>query len=681
MFQIVKNQAAESEKEEIAAMRHLPRRGPLPGRSGMTPLRLVLITAATLVCARLAEAVVHHSADAVVQALNGNDEGDPPPCPRVCLFRAVAHVFLSPGTGIGVLGEGGVSPFEDMAIGATANMEALRETARLKRRSMDLMHETAAQAFMRAKKQKEEATQLFKMLEKKALEKKLAKAKEVKKKRKARVLQKYEDSIPFDMRGRMVRPGQNIDKSARAVDVTQGQANEVGEEATCVPPTSSSQCNAPGCATCDADAVDDKNKCLTCTERYDFIDKGAGDCLGICQPTSSTREDNERPAGAVCSDQDRAKHTRDGCPPGCDTCWRDDPNNQHRCMSCKPGWNYVDGAFKDCTGRCISWLDIERNHTANVTSAEDEDIACCKTASCRFRSCRNWFSGGIDPGEVEARKLAKESYDLALQEIKNASEAETRERGPVGAEVAKIVAEEQVRRDKLEKEANMTGIAPNGTYIPGTAWFDQPDENDNKTIVYKAPAPPEAWQNVFGPDAKTTRNNRTGELNIAYDAEGYPKPWEDPADADVTTGTNLDPDPAKYNETDNYWNPAKVAKRKAARLAKDAAAVAAAKAAAGGNSSVSNSSDATLELGDVHEGAADEEEAPKPTKKLTERERVAQQMQALPKELLKDADLTGIIGAAEFEVGSPSGEFEVGGPGVTAASPSAFAAPEHPLFE
>ena len=39
----------------------------------MTPLRMVLITAATLVCARLAEAVVHRGTDAVVQALNGHE--------------------------------------------------------------------------------------------------------------------------------------------------------------------------------------------------------------------------------------------------------------------------------------------------------------------------------------------------------------------------------------------------------------------------------------------------------------------------------------------------------------------------------------------------------------------------------------------------------------------------------
>ena len=189
----------------------------------------------------------------------------------------------------------------------------------------------------------------------------------------------------------------------------------------------------------------------------------------------------------------------------------------------------------------------------------------------------------------------------------------------------------------------MTGIAPNGTYIPGTAWFDQPSEHDGKTITYKAPAPPQAELDIFGPDAKTTRDNRTGELNIAYDKEGYPKPWENPKDAEVKTGTNLDPDPAKYNETDNYWNPAKVAKRKAARLAKEAAAVAAA--------SRSSNTTAEEELGDVHFITEDKEQTPTSTQRGPEGS-IAQQMRALPKEFLKDADLTGIIGSASFEIGS-----------------------------
>jgi len=324
-------------------------------------------------------------------------------------------------------------------------------------------------------------------------------------------------------------------------------------------------------------------------------------------------------------------------------------------MSCRPGWTYKDGAFKDCTGRCLDQFAIAEAKAVNVTSAEDEDESCCKYSTCRFRNCRSWFAGGIDPNEVEARKLAKESVQLALQEIKNASEAETRERGPVGGEVALIVAEEKVRRDKLAVEANMTGLAPNGTYIPGTAWFDQPEYHDNHT--FKAPPPPQAELDIFGPDAISTINNRTGELNIAYNKEGYPKPWDNPGDSKVVTGTNLDPDPAKYNETDNHFNPVKVAKRKAARLAADAAAVAAVKAAL-------SSSNSTLELGDGHDatGAEMEDAAAKPKpkistfKKLNEEESIAQQMKALPPQMLADSDLSDIFGAAHFEVGPQGGD-------------------------
>jgi len=38
---------------------------------------MVLITVATLLCARLAEAAVHHSKEAVVNALNGDESGVP----------------------------------------------------------------------------------------------------------------------------------------------------------------------------------------------------------------------------------------------------------------------------------------------------------------------------------------------------------------------------------------------------------------------------------------------------------------------------------------------------------------------------------------------------------------------------------------------------------------------------
>ena len=62
---------------------------------------------------------------------------------------------------------------------------------------------------------------------------------------------------------------------------------------------------------------------------------------------------------------------------------------------------------------------------------------------------------------------------------------------------------------------------------------------------------------IRGENALSSYNASTGEITLAYDSEGYPKPWENADKA--PKGTNLDPDPSKYADADSPFNETYVA--------------------------------------------------------------------------------------------------------------------------
>merc|ERR1719506_1608574 len=81
---------------------------------------------------------------------------------------------------------------------------------------------------------------------------------------------------------------------------------------------------------------------------------------------------------------------------------------------------------------------------------------CCRFNNCSVEykvDCQNWFSNGIDPGEVEARKEADQRNAAALAHIEIANKADANRGNMTAAEeTASLVADEKKRNDELLAE-------------------------------------------------------------------------------------------------------------------------------------------------------------------------------------------------------------------------------------
>jgi len=207
----------------------------------------------------------------------------------------------------------------------------------------------------------------------------------------------------------------------------------------------------------------------------------------------------------------------------------------------------------DATDVEAKLIDPEYNYVLKV-----DNVMCCKFNNCSDEyevDCSSWFSNGIDPGEEEARKEADQRHEAALSHIELVHKADVNRGNMTGAEeTALFVAHENKREDELMAETKMNGTNGNA------AWWDLPQYKPTSK-AYKASAPPASELAVRGPNATSTVDERTGEITMAYDDEGYPKPWDtsDMSDYDFPKGTNLDPDPAKYTDPDSPFNETYVA--------------------------------------------------------------------------------------------------------------------------
>lgn len=134
---------------------------------------------------------------------------------------------------------------------------------------------------------------------------------------------------------------------------------------------------------------------------------------------------------------------------------------------------------------------------------------------------RDWWNAVMPTGEGSARREAQTRLHAAMKEI---AASRKREKAADLAEknrLAAILADEKKRQNELLKET-MMNTSENG-------WWNLPKwQPENKTDYdvtkgYPPPAMPKEWTDIYGPNATSYINGTS--LHIAYDAEGYPKPW------------------------------------------------------------------------------------------------------------------------------------------------------------
>lgn len=146
---------------------------------------------------------------------------------------------------------------------------------------------------------------------------------------------------------------------------------------------------------------------------------------------------------------------------------------------------------------------------------------------------RDWWNAKMPEGESAARKEAQTRLQAAMKEIassrKREKEADSAEKNRLLA----ILADEKKRQTELLKET-MMNTSDNG-------WWDLPKwQPANKsdydvTKGYPPPVMPKEWMDIYGPNAKSYMNGTS--LHIAYDKEGYPKPWNNTNSTNSTNAT------------------------------------------------------------------------------------------------------------------------------------------------
>lgn len=159
-----------------------------------------------------------------------------------------------------------------------------------------------------------------------------------------------------------------------------------------------------------------------------------------------------------------------------------------------------------------------------IQPVEVQSPMCCRWGNCtNGTDCRNWWNAHIPDGEAEARQEANERMLTLMKLIAESRVREAKADNETKTNLEGIISTEEERTASLLKETTMNS-SENG-------WWDlpryqpEPQKDHNVSIGYPAPAPPQDWMDIYGPNATSTYNETTGQMRIAYDEEGYPKPW------------------------------------------------------------------------------------------------------------------------------------------------------------
>lgn len=128
-------------------------------------------------------------------------------------------------------------------------------------------------------------------------------------------------------------------------------------------------------------------------------------------------------------------------------------------------------------------------------------------------------------GEADARIKANERMAEAMKEIAESRIREAKADADNADRMESLYQKEKERQDELLAETTMNTTENGWWDLP--RWNPENQTDHNVSIGYPAPAPPKEWLDIHGPNATSSYDNVTGSMRIAYDEEGYPKPWAD----------------------------------------------------------------------------------------------------------------------------------------------------------
>lgn len=157
---------------------------------------------------------------------------------------------------------------------------------------------------------------------------------------------------------------------------------------------------------------------------------------------------------------------------------------------------------------------------------------CTNVTLAQNNNCRDWWYAGMPAGEDTARAEANARQAELMKLIAESRVAEAKADQDQNDDLQGILDEEKFRQDRLMNETKMN-TSENG-------WWDLPryqpkeQEDHNVTVGYEPPPPPKDWLAIYGPNATSHYDNATGEMRIAYDDEGYPKPWDNVNNTELT---------------------------------------------------------------------------------------------------------------------------------------------------
>jgi len=133
----------------------------------------------------------------------------------------------------------------------------------------------------------------------------------------------------------------------------------------------------------------------------------------------------------------------------------------------------------------------------------------------KYNNSAGYSEGTVPPGEGPARQEAAAQQGALLKLLLESRKEEQEQEEAAHDDIRSIVETEKLRYNELLAETKMN--------TSDNAWYDLPKWKPDTNKTYPAPTQPKKWLDIYGPNA-ISRVNGT-EIHIAYDMEGYPKPW------------------------------------------------------------------------------------------------------------------------------------------------------------
>lgn len=173
------------------------------------------------------------------------------------------------------------------------------------------------------------------------------------------------------------------------------------------------------------------------------------------------------------------------------------------------------------SGRSLRATVSDYMQPVNVSNPQ-----CCRWGNCtNTTDCRDWWNYEMPGGEADARIKANERMAEAMKEIAESRIREAKADADNADRMESLYQKEKERQDELLAETTMNTTENGWWDLP--RWNPENQTDHNVSIGYPAPAPPKEWLDIHGPNATSSYDNVTGSMRIAYDEEGYPKPWAD----------------------------------------------------------------------------------------------------------------------------------------------------------